>query len=130
MPKDALPLSHHEGLGDTLGAVFSFVGVKEKPGCGCSQRKKLLNGLIPYKLLAKAKCFTPEEFEEWSEFRRTRTLKISIETAEWVSRLYSRIFSVPFYQPQRCCPRPVIDMIEKLDHMHDKNAKENGEESK
>lgn len=38
----------HLGAGDTLGAFLQELGIEKKPGCGCEQRHKELNKLLPY----------------------------------------------------------------------------------
>lgn len=124
MPKNALPLSHHEGLGDTLEAALSSIGITAKDDCGCAERKRFLNGIIPYKLLSKARCFTPEEFEAWGEFKATLSIQIAREKAQWVSQLYSDVFGVPLFQVcATCSPKPIINMIEKLDKIYESYVK-------
>lgn len=50
-------MQKHRGLGDTVHAVTSSLGIKAivdagskalKKPCGCSQRRKTLNELFPY----------------------------------------------------------------------------------
>lgn len=40
----------HKGLGDTIEAITTIIGLKKimPEGCGCDGRKKKLNKLIPY----------------------------------------------------------------------------------
>ena len=37
------------GIGDTVAKVLETIGIKKKGGCGCSERQKWLNQLLPYK---------------------------------------------------------------------------------
>jgi hypothetical protein len=36
------------GVGDSFGHAFEYLGIKRYPGCGCAERHKWLNKLVPY----------------------------------------------------------------------------------
>jgi hypothetical protein len=37
-----------KGLGDSVGNLSAFLGIKKKPGCGCQARHNALNEILPY----------------------------------------------------------------------------------
>jgi|GEM_PF-2777308 len=36
------------GVGDSLSHGFEYLGIKRYPGCGCAERHKWLNRMLPY----------------------------------------------------------------------------------
>ena len=106
-----------KGLGDTVESIIKLTGldifVKGKD-CGCEKRKELLNELFPYRF--KARCLTEDEYKEWQEFREFRTSKILPAQVEYICQLFASVFNRRYYRPcSGCSPKPLIDMIDKLD---------------
>lgn len=36
------------GVGDSVAALFQFLGIEKRPGCGCEARHKGLNEMLKY----------------------------------------------------------------------------------
>lgn len=114
-----------KGLGDTVEAVLTTTGIKklfeifvDGEDCGCDKRKEKLNELFPYRF--KARCLTELEYNGWKDFKEVRTLKISWEQIVYVCDLYASVFSRQIWYPcTGCSPKPLINMIDKLDKVFD-----------
>lgn len=114
-----------KGLGDTVEAVLTTTGIKklfeifvDGEDCGCDKRKEKLNELFPYRF--KARCLTELEYNGWKDFKEVRTLKISWEQIVYVCDLYANVFSRQIWYPcTGCSPKPLINMIDKLDKVFD-----------
>lgn len=114
-----------KGLGDTVEAVLTTTGIKklfeifvDGEDCGCDKRKEKLNELFPYRF--KARCLTELEYNGWKDFKEVRTLKISWEQIVYVCDLYANVFSRQVWYPcTGCSPKPLINMIDKLDKVFD-----------
>jgi hypothetical protein len=114
-----------KGLGDTVEAVLTTTGIKklieifvDGKDCGCDKRKEKLNELFPYRF--KARCLTELEYNGWKDFKEVRTLKISWEQIVYVCDLYASVFSRQVWYPcTGCSPKPLINMIDKLDKIFD-----------
>ena len=114
-----------KGLGDTVEAVLTTTGIKQLieifvdgKDCGCDKRKEKLNELFPYRF--KARCLTQLEYNGWKDFKEVRTLKISWEQIVYVCDLYASVFSRQVWYPcTGCSPKPLINMIDKLDKIFD-----------
>jgi hypothetical protein len=114
-----------KGLGDTIEAVLTTTGIKkifeifvDGEDCGCDKRKEKLNELFPYRF--KARCLTELEYNGWKDFKEVRTLKISWEQIVYVCDLYASVFSRQVWYPcSGCSPKPLINMIDKLDKVFD-----------
>lgn len=114
-----------KGLGDTVEAVLTTTGIKQLieifvdgKDCGCDKRKEKLNELFPYRF--KARCLTELEYNGWKDFKEVRTLKISWEQIVYVCDLYASVFSRQVWYPcTGCSPKPLINMIDKLDKIFD-----------
>jgi hypothetical protein len=114
-----------KGLGDTVEAVLTTTGIKklieifvDGKDCGCDKRKEKLNELFPYRF--KARCLTELEYNGWKDFKEVRTLKISWEQIVYVCDLYASVFSRQIWYPcTGCSPKPLINMIDKLDKIFD-----------
>jgi hypothetical protein len=114
-----------KGLGDTVEAVLTTTGIKQLieifvdgKDCGCDKRKEKLNELFPYRF--KARCLTELEYNGWKDFKEVRTLKISWDQIVYVCDLYASVFSRQIWYPcTGCSPKPLINMIDKLDKIFD-----------
>ncbi len=114
-----------KGLGDTVEAVLTTTGIKkifeifvDGEDCGCNERKEKLNELFPYRF--KARCLTELEYNSWKDFKEVRTLKISWAQIVYVCDLYASVFSRQTWYPcSGCSPKPLINMIDKLDKVFD-----------
>jgi hypothetical protein len=114
-----------KGLGDTVEAVLTTTGIKkifeifvDGEDCGCDKRKEKLNELFPYRF--KARCLTELEYNGWKDFKEVRTLKISWAQIVYVCDLYASVFSRQTWYPcSGCSPKPLINMIDKLDKVFD-----------
>jgi len=114
-----------EGLGDTVETILETTGVKklvqifvDGKDCGCEERKQKLNELFPYRF--KARCLTEEEYNKWKSFKEVRTLLMSKEDVDYVCELYASVFNRQIWYPcAGCSPKPLINMISKLDKVFD-----------
>jgi hypothetical protein len=114
-----------KGLGDTIEAVLTTTGIKkifeifvDGEDCGCDKRKEKLNELFPYRF--KARCLTELEYNSWKDFKEVRTLKISWAQIVYVCDLYATVFNRQTWYPcSGCSPKPLINMIDKLDKVFD-----------
>jgi hypothetical protein len=113
-----------KGLGDQVETFTKATGIKavvdkisEVTGvdCGCEKRKEWLNNL-PNVLSRKARCLTEQEYNDWEEFTAIKTVRITPKQVKFICDLYATVFSRPVYYPcVNCSPRPLINMIDKLD---------------
>ena len=109
------------GVGTIIADALESTGVKklveifvDGKDCGCDKRKEKLNNLFPFRF--KARCFTEDEYNEWKEFQKVRTLKLSWEQVVYVCDFYSSVFNRQKWRPcPTCSPKPLIGMIERLD---------------
>lgn len=113
-----------QGLGDTIEKVTKATGidkvVKAVAGddCGCSERKKKLNNLVPYRLKVK-ECLTDEQKEWFKAYLDRRTLTVVSEDVTQLEQIYSYVFNVN-YEVCRYCPSAgkelikIIDVLEKI----------------
>jgi len=114
-----------KGLGDTVEAVLTTTGIKQLieifvdgKDCGCDKRKEKLNELFPYRF--KARCLTELEYNGWKDFKEVRNLKLSWVQIVYVCDLYASVFSRQVWYPcTGCSPKPLINMIDKLDKVFD-----------
>jgi hypothetical protein len=114
-----------KGLGDTIEKITEATGIKhlvdifiDGKDCGCEQRKEKLNLLFPYRF--KARCLTEQEYNSYKEFKAIRTLTISREQVDYVCELYASVFNRQLWKPcSSCSPKPLINMIDKLDKVYE-----------
>ncbi len=120
-----------EGLGDTIEKVLNHPILKPiteivkkliwKDGedCGCEDKRKKWNKEYNYRF-RPYRCFTEEEYKEWTPLKKEITLKASSNQVTYVWTLYQSIFNVKVSRPcTNCSPRPLIDMIDKLNIVYD-----------
>lgn len=101
-----------QGVGDVVAAVTNVFGVQ--PCKACEERKAKWNNLFPVRL--KPRELTEAELNDWQEFQRIRTLRISDKQRKWLCRIYSDVFQVPYYEPcVNCDASPYLRMIERMD---------------
>ena len=105
------------GLGDTIEKVIKATGLDifvDGKDCGCDKRKEYLNNLFPYR--TKARCFTEQEYNDWKQFTEAKTITLSASQVKFVCELYASVFNRPVWFPcAGCSPKPLINMIDKLD---------------
>jgi len=114
-----------KGLGDTIEKITTATGIKKAveiftngKDCNCNARKEKLNQLLPYRF--KARCFTEQEYNDWKAFTEVRTVRISAEQVRYICDLYASVFSRQVWYPcSTCSPKPLIDMISKLDKVYE-----------
>jgi hypothetical protein len=124
MPRKKKVTIEHGGLGSDIKNVLEATGIAKVveiftngKDCGCDKRKEKLNTLLPKRYTAR--CLTEQEYNEWKVFRETRTLKIQWHQVLYICKLYSQVFSKPYWQPE--CPscgsstKEMIKMIEMID---------------
>jgi len=106
-----------KGLGDTIEKVIKATGLQifvEGKDCGCDERKEKLNQLFPYRF--KARCFTEDEYNSWRDFTTVKTIVLSPKQVKFVCELYASVFNRQVWYPcSSCSPKPMINMIDKLD---------------
>lgn len=116
-----------KGLGDVVESITDVTGIKKAvhfiagEDCGCDKRKEQLNKVFSFKL--KPNCFTEEQYNEWNEFKKVRTLRITQEQTKYICTLYASIFNKPYWYPDcfACggTARTISDMIDRLDKVHE-----------
>jgi hypothetical protein len=102
------------GLGDTIAKVTKATGIDKLVGddCGCEERRRLLNEKYSYRLKV-VNCPTDEQLGMWNEFKEVRTLDINKEQKEMISRFYSSVFNVPYFETTEL--KPYLKMINDID---------------
>jgi len=109
-----------KGLGDTIEKVIKATGLDifvDGKDCGCDKRKEYLNKLFPYR--TKARCFTEQEYNQWEQFTKIKTVTLTKEQVNFVCELYASVFNRPVWFPcSSCSPKPLINMIDKLDKIY------------
>lgn len=121
MPRKKKVIIKSGGLGTDIANVLEATGVKklveifvDGKDCGCEERKIKLDNLFPYRF--KARCFTEQEYNQYKEFKATRTLKMEWTQVVYVCDLFADVFSRQKWYPcAGCSPKPLIGMIDKLD---------------
>lgn len=120
--KPGRPRKKAQGLGDTIEQITEATGIKKVvefvagEDCGCDGRKKKLNEMFPYRL--KPKCLTEEQYNWYKEFSENRSLSITEEQRKGIAKMYSEVFSRPYYEPCASCasgPKQYLSMITQLD---------------
>jgi hypothetical protein len=116
------PKKQSEGLGDTVEKIIHFTGLQHfvnGDDCGCEERKKKLNELFPYRF-KPVRCLTEQEYIEWGEFQKVRTLIILTgQQVTYVCDLYSSVFGKQKWYPCQGCVKEMIAMIDRLDKVYE-----------
>ena len=106
-----------KGLGDTIEKIIKATGLDifvDGIDCGCDKRKEFFNKLLPYR--TQPRCFTETEYNQWKQFTNIKTVTLSKEQVDFVCELYASVFNRPLWLPcASCSPKPLINMIDKLD---------------
>lgn len=103
-----------KGAGDIVASVTKFVGIK--PCEACEERRKKWNNMFPIRVNKNIRDMTPEEIQEWNEFKEVVTLRLTDTQAKYLCTIYASVFNVPYYEPcKNCSPKPYITMIERMD---------------
>lgn len=104
------------GVGDIVSNITETFGIK--PCKACEERKAKWNTLFPVRL--KPRELTEDELNEWNEFRKVRTLRLTNEQRKWLCKIYSDVFQVPYYEPCITCnASPYLVMIDRMDKITD-----------
>jgi hypothetical protein len=129
MPRKKKVTIEHGGLGSDIKNVLESTGIAKVveifangKDCGCDKRKDKLDKIFPERITAR--CLTEQEYNEWKEFREQRGFRMFKAPVEWekvlyICKLYSDVFSKPYWKPD--CPscglstREMIKMIEMID---------------
>ena len=110
-----------KGLGDIVEDVIKATGLDkfvDGKDCGCDKRKEYLNNLFPIRY--KPRCMNEQEYNDWKHFVEVRTIRLTAEQVKFVANTYANLFSKPVYIPcSSCSPKPLIDMIAKVDTIYD-----------
>lgn len=117
-----------KGVGDTVTKVLKATGIKQtidlifdKLGvdCKCDENEEALNKLLPYRM--KSRCLTKQEYIDWDDFVKIRTLNVSPEQQNSICKLYASLFNkYPVYEPcANCSPKILIYMIAKIDTVYE-----------
>lgn len=108
------------GVGDVIEKVTTATGIKKVvdfvsgKDCNCKENQKKANLALPFRF--KARCLTEKEYNTWKEFTKIRTLKITSDQIKMICRMFADIFNRQYFEPcLNCSPKPVIDMISKID---------------
>jgi len=120
------------GAGDVIESVAKATGIKRfvewannGDDCGCDERKKKANEKLPIRFKV-VECFTQSEFERYGEFIKTRGLTIERPEIKFICQLYAKTFQRPYWEPcSTCSPKPLIQMIEKLDTVFEVYKRDN-----
>jgi len=94
-----------KGFGDTIDAITTGTGIKRLvkwffgEDCGCEERRKYFNELLPY----PAKCLTDEQREQYQQFCNTRNIELigngqakgtlSKDEIKFITKLYAEVFN-------------------------------------
>ena len=112
------------GVGDVVESITKAIGIKKKKDCGCDDRKKKWNKVKLFKKDLKPRCFTDEEFIEWSRYRglqewKTKGLTVTNIDIDFIHKMYQDLFNVKVSVPcLNCSIAPVIHMIDNIDKLY------------
>ena len=119
----------HEGLGDTIEAITKATGIKKVvkalvgDDCGCEETKQALNVKHSYRLKLH-RCLTDQETTWWTTFKEKSKLQLTNSEVEFICKLYSEIFNRQYFRPPvGGSPKPVINMIAKIDEVYNHKIK-------
>lgn len=115
------------GLGTKIADTLEATGVKKLvdiflngKDCGCDERKEKLNKILPSRF--KARCFTEVEYNAWKEFTAIKTITITAQQVKFICELHHNVFLQKgnvYYPCSGCSPKPLIQMIDKLDKVYE-----------
>ncbi len=113
-----------KGLGDAVERVTEATGIKSVvkflagEDCGCSERKELLNKLVPFKG-SEPNCMIEEEFQWWKQFQAGDVEFMTNAEATKVAHMHSRIFNHALHKPCKCTPAKWQQMIDDINAVYD-----------
>ena len=105
------------GLGDVIEKVTEATGIKKiveavKKDCGCKERKEKANAIrIKY---PNVRCFTEQQFNQWSEFRKLKTPVTRQQQIDIVIPIYLQLFARKIAKPLNCCIEPYLEEIDTV----------------
>ena len=107
-----------KGVGDTIEKFTHMTGIKKMvefidgEDCGCDERKKKLNKVLPYH---RAKCLNEKEYNFLSNWFQDRRLTITPEKQQKLLDIYNRVFNTK-RKLTTCnsCVKEVVTDLEKL----------------
>jgi len=103
------------GLGDVVEKVTKATGIKKMvetftdgKDCGCGKRKEKLNKIQVN--LPMVRCFTQEQFYQWTEFRKVKGDITYKHMNEIIIPIFNQLFARKI-QKASCCPERFINPI-------------------
>lgn len=120
-----------QGLGDTIENITKATGIDKVAkavlgdDCGCDERKKILNKLIPYRLKVK-ECLTDEQKEWFKDFLERRTLTIQSNDITELQNIYNHLFGLQYKVCRNCtgAGRELIRIIDIIDKIYNESTNE------
>jgi len=118
MAKTRTPRKKAEGLGDTVANVLEATGIAKVAkfvlgeDCGCEERKKRLNELLPYR---KPECLTEDEYAYLDTFYNRGRSSVSPSEQRELLKIYNRVLHERV-QPTSCgsCLREIVNKLNQL----------------
>ena len=117
-----------KGIGDSIARITKATGIKKVVDkiravtgidCGCSDRKKLLNKILPY-----ARPFTDDEMEIYESVLPRLKGTISGQDQAIMVKLYNKVFNAN-KKPSGCSPC-VRETLAKLKKVYQNSCKTDG----
>jgi len=121
------PKKNNRGLGDTVASITKAIGIDKlmPDDCGCDKRRDILNNLLPYKNKL-SRCLTDEEYQWYSEYLKRKSVKVTASDVKTLCELHSSLFNfkTAWYPCATCSPKPLIQIINRLDLIHKNHSDE------
>lgn len=131
------------GAGTAIAKVAKKTGVKKLvevfakgKDCGCDKREEKINKLLPARY--KANCLTEEQYNQWQEFKKTRTLKriIHWDQVLYICKTYSDVFNRQYWKPEcvNCTGTMntllrMVDFIDLVSDVYEEDIKKSNKDS-
>jgi len=115
------------GLGDVVESVTKALGIKKTKGCGCNERKALLNQIPIFRKVKAKRCFTEDHIKDYAIFIYDRTKdKWTLEERKFLIDMYSHVFALQYNVKNfggNCqgCAKTLQSMQEKLDEVYNES---------
>jgi len=98
------------GLGDIVENITTATGIKtfvslflKGDDCGCEERKKTLNQVqFTNHKTKQVRCFTEDQYNDYTNYRKVRTLKYEQEHVALLIKLYAHVFAIQYNQRDLC----------------------------
>jgi hypothetical protein len=122
-----------KGLGDTIAKITEATGIDKAvkfiagEDCGCSERKKKLNELFPYR---QNQCLLEDEYNWLFEYFKTTTNEVTASKQMKVLEIYNRVFQVK--KPSTSCSdcfRDVHNELKRVMKVYEDEILHSGSES-